>query len=238
MLRLFGARLSRQGRLIRVRGGSMLKSPGTIVIPGDVSSASFFLVAAALLPGSRLVIRTVSLNPTRTGILDVLRRMGCRIKVTKKSAGLGGQGEPFGDIAVQAGALKAVTIPRSRIPFLIDELPIIMVAACFASGKTTLKGVEELRVKETDRIRSMTDNLSRMGGRIEVVRRNGSEDIIIHGSGRLSGAAVKSYGDHRTAMAMVVAGLAASGRTAIDDIGCISKSFPDFLQVLKSVIVR
>jgi len=235
MARLFGARLKQQGRWISVRGGGRLRSPGTVVIPGDVSSASFFIVAAVLLAGSRLVIRTVSLNPTRTGVLDVLRGMGGRISVIKKSRG---KGEPFGDIAVQSGALKGVMIPKRRIPFLIDELPIIMVAACFATGRTTLKGVEELRVKETDRVRSMTENLAKMGGCIEVSRSKGSEDIIIHGTGRLSGASVKSFGDHRTAMAMAVAGLAASGRTAIDDIGCISKSFPDFLQVLKSIIVR
>jgi 3-phosphoshikimate 1-carboxyvinyltransferase len=235
MLALFGAKIKQQGRSISIRGCSPLRSPGTIVIPGDVSSASFFIVAASLLEGSRLTMRGVSLNPTRTGALDVLLRMGARIKLSKRSRGTG---EPYGDITVLSGGLKAVTIKKDEVPFLIDELPIIMVAACFARGATILRGVEELRVKETDRIRSMTDNLSKMGASIEIRRFKKREDIIIRGTGSLHGAAVKSYGDHRTAMSMIVAGLAATGKTSIDNITCISKSFPDFLQVLKSVIAK
>jgi len=161
--------------------------------------------------------------------------MGAKITVTRRG---GSAGEPFGDVMVQASRLHGVTILHKDVPALIDELPVIMVAACFARGTTILKGVEELRVKETDRIRSMTENLSKMGGCLAMVRRGMSEDIAIRGTGGLHGAAVKSYRDHRTAMSMVVAGLCASGRTSIDDIGCISKSFPDFLTVLKKVMAR
>ena len=167
MLRLFGARIKQKKHTISLSGCVGLRSPGTIVIPGDVSSAGFFLVAASLLAGSRLVIRAVSLNSTRTGIIDVLRKMGSHLRVTAKK---GGRGEPFGDITVEAGPLHAITINKKDIPLLIDELPIIMVAACFACGKTILKGIEELRFKETDRVRSMTDNLSRMGACVEVVK--------------------------------------------------------------------
>ena len=186
-----------------------------------------------MLAGSRLTIRGVSLNPTRIGVVNVLLRMGARIKLSNESRGIG---EPYGDITVRSGGLKAVTIKKNEVPFLIDELPVIMVAACFAQGTTVLRGVEELRVKETDRVRSMTEDLSKMGARIEIQRFKKREDIIIQGAGDLRGAAVRSYGDHRTAMSMIVAGLAAAGKTSIDNISCISKSFPDFLQVLKSVI--
>ncbi|HNQ51013.1 MAG TPA: 3-phosphoshikimate 1-carboxyvinyltransferase [Candidatus Omnitrophota bacterium] len=235
MLGLFGAGISRQGRTIDLRGPCRLTSPGTITIPGDISSAAFLIVAAILLPGSRIQIKTVSLNPSRIGILAVLARMGARAAITVRQKG---GAEPWGDITVQAGALHGVTIQKKEIPSLIDELPALMVAACCASGISTLKGVEELRVKETDRIRSMTENLAKMGGRLAVVRRKRSEDIVIRGAGGLRGAAVSSFGDHRTAMAMIVAGMAASGRTSIDDIGCISKSFPDFLKVLKPLMVK
>jgi len=232
MFALFGAKLKQRGRNISIRGCNPLRSPGTILIPGDISSAGFFLAAASLLAGSRLTIRGVSLNPTRTAILDVLARMGARIKMSNRSRGIG---EPYGDITVSSSPLKAVTIRKNEVPYLIDELPVIMVAACFARGTTILRGVEELRVKETDRIRSMTENLSKMGACIEIQRFKKREDIIIHGTGGLAGAALRSFNDHRTAMSMIVAGLAATGRTSIDDISCISKSFPDFLKVLRSV---
>ena len=233
MLRLFKAGVRTSGRTVSLRGCRCLRSPGTILIPGDISSAGFFLVAASLLKGSRLTVRAVCMNPTRIGILGVLQRMGARLSFSAQRRGIG---EPSGDITVQPSDLHGVTIQKKDIPSLIDELPVIMVAACNSSGTTIIHGVEELRVKETDRIRSMTDNLIRMGGSIKLVKRRGSEDIIIRGTGQLHGAAVKSYGDHRTAMAMVVAGLAASGRTSIDDVSCISKSFPDFLKVLKSIM--
>jgi 3-phosphoshikimate 1-carboxyvinyltransferase len=235
MLALFGAKIRQSGRNISIRGCLPLRSPGTIVIPGDISSASFFIVAASLIRGSLLTIRGVSLNPTRTGVLRVLSKMGARIKVSHRSKG---RGEPYGDITIRSCQLKAVTISRDEVPYLIDELPVLMVAACFATGTTGLRGVEELRVKETDRPRSMTENLSKMGARIEIRRFKKREDIVICGTGSLHGAEVNSYDDHRTAMSMIVAGLAAQGRTSIDDISCISKSFPDFLKVLRSVIVK
>jgi 3-phosphoshikimate 1-carboxyvinyltransferase len=144
--------------------------------------------------------------------------------------------DPMGDITAKTSRLKGTVVKREEIPALIDELPILMVAACFARGKTVFKGVGELRVKETDRIKSMCENLKKMGVQIEVLRSLGSEDIVVQGVRRLVGAKVKSYGDHRTAMSMVVAGLAARGITIIDDISCISKSFPDFLRILKKLV--
>jgi len=161
--------------------------------------------------------------------------MGARVDVREKRLAAD---EPYGDIIVQHSNLHGVTVQQKDIPLMIDELPVIMVAACFAHGTTKLKGVQELRAKETDRIRSMVENLSKMGAYLKDVRIKGREDIIIRGSGGLHGATVSSYADHRTAMAMIVAGLCATGRTYIDDVGCISKSFPDFLNVLKLLMVK
>ncbi|MCU0650665.1 MAG: 3-phosphoshikimate 1-carboxyvinyltransferase [Candidatus Omnitrophica bacterium] len=234
MLIMFGAKITRKAGTISLSGGQRLRSPGAIIIPGDISSAAFFIVAASLLKGSDILIKRVSINPTRTGILSVMRRMGADIRVINRKV----SAEPFADIRVRYSPLKAVSVTAKEIPSLIDELPIIMVAACLARGKTVLKGVGELRVKETDRIRSMVTNLSKMGCRIEIKRSKKSEDLVIHGKAVMLGASVRSFGDHRTAMSMIVAGLAAEGRTTIDDISCISKSFPDFIKVLRSLIVK
>jgi 3-phosphoshikimate 1-carboxyvinyltransferase len=133
--------------------------------------------------------------------------------------------------------LQGVTVASRQIPSLIDELPVLMVAACFAKGKTIFSGVQELRVKETDRIKSMSVNLRKMGANIEVHERNKSESVIIRGVKHLAGNRVMSFGDHRTAMSMVIAGLGAKGKTIIDDIACINKSFPEFFHKLNSVIV-
>lgn len=233
MLRAFKAFVSRAGKRVSVRGGQQIVSPGELLIPGDISSAAFFIVAALLLSGSAIKIKGVGLNPTRTGIIGVLRRMNgyVRSKVTG-----GNKGEPYGDITVRFSRLKAVIVNKKEIPMLIDELPVLMVAACFAKGRTVFKGVGELRAKETDRIRSMIDNLLSLGANIKSVKSGKSEDVIITGTGRLAGARVKSYGDHRTAMSMAVAGMVASGRTFIDDMSCVAKSFPEFTRVLGSAI--
>ena len=155
-----------------------------------------------------------------------------KIKNAKNSCG-----EPMGTLAVKASSLKGVTVKKEEIPSLIDELPILMVAACFAKGKTIFEGVEELRVKETDRIRSMTDNLKKMGAAIKIVKMGANEKIIIEGKGFLKGSRVKSYGDHRTAMSMIVAGLASQGVTRLDDVSCINKSFPNFIKIIKNISV-
>jgi len=231
MLALFGADIKRATNKVVIKGGKELVSPGRIYIPADISSASFFIVAASIIPGSRIVIRNVSLNPTRTGVLSVLKRMGADINVSDVGRDIY---EPMGDIVVRSSKLKGTVIRRKEIPSLIDELPILMVAACFALGKTIFEGAGELRVKETDRIKSMTENLAKMGAQIKIIK---SENIIIGGTGSLAGGKVSSFGDHRTAMSMVIAGLLASGATSVDDITCIKKSFPQFLTVLQQLFI-
>ncbi|MGE5197682.1 MAG: 3-phosphoshikimate 1-carboxyvinyltransferase [Deltaproteobacteria bacterium] len=236
LLRLFKADIRAQKNNIAVRGGRELSSPGKIAIPADISSATFFLVAAAITARSRLVIKNVSLNPSRTGILRVLRRMGA--DMTVQNSKLKAQSfEPTGDIIVRSSRLKGTTVGKKEIPSVIDELPVLMVAACLAKGRTRLEGVSELRIKETDRIKSMSENLSKMGAKIQTVKAGKTEDIIIEGVKLLKGAKVRSFGDHRTAMSMAVAGLTAEGTTSIDDSECIRKSFPNFLTVLKKLLL-
>ncbi|MGB4521499.1 MAG: 3-phosphoshikimate 1-carboxyvinyltransferase [Candidatus Omnitrophota bacterium] len=242
MLRLFSADIKIGEHVISVSGLKELISPANIYIPGDISSASFFIVASLILPNSKIVIRKVGLNPSRMGIVKVLKRMGADILTTYLPAGRAGTGrrlaakfEPIGNLLARSSILKGITIKREEIPSLIDELPILMVAACFAQGKTVLQGVEELRVKETDRIKSMCFNLRLMGARVEIVKEGNSENINIYGSRELKGAKVTSFDDHRTAMSMIIAALAAKSKTEIDDIACINKSFPDFVSLLRSL---
>jgi 3-phosphoshikimate 1-carboxyvinyltransferase len=233
MLRLFRASIKVNDNAIIIKGKKELVSPGRIFIPGDISSAGFFMVLGTILPNSRILIKDINLNPSRIGIIKVLKRMGSDIQVSGNSAvGF----EPIGDIIIKSSKLKSTIIKKKEIPSLIDELPILMVAACFAKGESVFEGVGELRIKETDRIRSMSENLRKMGADIRVLKTLKSEKIIIQGGRSLIGATVKSFGDHRTAMSMVVAGLAAEGKTRIDNITCINKSFPNFLSLLKTII--
>ena len=252
LLKAFGAKVIIQSNQVFIKGKKELVSPGSIYVPGDISSAAFFMVLAAITPGSRIILKNVSLNPSRLGIIRVLKRMGAQIKVTShlpvRQAGKSevAKFEPMGDVEVRSSRLKGTKINKKEIPSLIDELPILMVAACCARGKSRFEGVGELRVKETDRIKSMFENLRKMGADIKVtsrltVRQAGksqvtrSEDVVVNPVSSLKGAKVKSFGDHRTAMSMIVAGFAARGTTTIDDTSCISKSFPNFLKVLRSI---
>lgn len=238
LLRLFGARVKSERKksgaaAVTVFGTERLASVPKVSVPGDVSSASFFIVLAALLPHSRLVVRGVSLNPSRSGFLDVLRRMGAKIEIRRSGPN---KGEPSGDLIVVSSRLRGVSVSSRETPGIIDELPVLMVAACFARGRSVFRGVGELRVKETDRLRSMVTNLSRMGGHIRVRKRPGQEDIVIDGPSRLKGSRLSSFADHRTAMSTIVAALNAEGRTTLDDVSCIDKSFPEFLNILKSLV--
>lgn len=235
ILKLFKADLKVKSNQIVMKGNKDLVSPARIYIPGDISSASFFIVLASILPRAEILIRRVSINPSRTGIIKVLKRMGADIRLSKNSSCLS-KFEPAGDILVRNSALKGTTVQKEEIPSLIDELPILMVAASVAKGKTVFKGIGELRVKETDRIKSMSVNLKKMGVHVKIIKNFDSEDVVIQGVKELKGAKVKSFGDHRTAMSMVVAGLRARGKTYIDNIDCIDKSFPEFLSVLKNLI--
>ena len=221
---------------ITIKPGAKLKGR-EIEVPGDFSSAAFFLVAAAIVPGSSVTIRRVGLNPTRTGLLDLLRRMGARVTVVARSS----EGpiarndnqawEPVGDVTVSYAPLQAVTVEPSLIPGIIDELPILMVAASQAEGCSRMEGGGELRVKETDRIRSMVTGLSAMGAGI----RSEGDTVIVEGPRRLKGAVVDSFGDHRTAMALAVAALTAEGATTVRESEWVSISFPDFEQTLKMI---
>jgi len=178
--------------------------------------------------------KALSRRPMRR-ICEPLRMMGADITLQQTTPDLPGM-EPAGDIFVRGSVLKGVTIKEKEVPFLIDEIPVLMVAACLARGRTVIKGAQELRVKETDRIRAMSYNLARMAGKPRSIRRGQKEDIIINGVLDLRGAQVKSFGDHRIAMSMFVAGSAAQGATGIDDVSCIDKSFPGFIKAFKSLI--
>ncbi|MDD5155699.1 MAG: 3-phosphoshikimate 1-carboxyvinyltransferase [Candidatus Omnitrophica bacterium] len=233
MLKAFNSGIKVQGNNIVMKGGCTLVSPGRIYVPGDISSAAFFIAAATIIPGSRLTIKNLGLNPSRAGIINVLKRMGADIGVRRSA---GSATEPAGEVTIKNSRLKGTAIKREEIPSLIDELPVLMVVACLAEGRSIFEGAAELRVKETDRIRSMQENLKKMGAHIRVERAGKTENIIIEGGKKLKGTKVKSFSDHRTAMSMVIAGLAASGTTSIDDISCINKSFPDFLNILKPLL--
>jgi 3-phosphoshikimate 1-carboxyvinyltransferase len=226
MLELFGAKVKVDGLRIIIDGQRELRARD-IEVPGDISSASFFMAGAILLKGSKLKIKKVGINPTRAGIVKVLSKMGARIKVRNKKNLF----EPVADIEAESGPTGGTIIGEDMIPALIDELPVICVIASLSRGKTVIRGAGELRVKETDRIGSMTENLRAMGADIEV-RNN---DIVIEGVSQLRGAELKSFGDHRTCMAITVAAMAAKGESSVDDTACVSKSFPGFFETLKKV---
>ncbi|MBU2541020.1 MAG: 3-phosphoshikimate 1-carboxyvinyltransferase [Candidatus Omnitrophica bacterium] len=237
MLKTFGVSVSVKAGNIRLQPPKKeLKGPPQITIPGDFSSAAFFIVAALLLNGSRLTIKGVGVNPTRTGLLKVLRRMKANIKViplAKNRPDL----EPIAEVIIRSSALKATKVSPKEIPSLIDEIPILMVAASFANGTTRIPAVDELRVKETDRIFSMLYNLKRMGVNIRIKKESGKETIYIKGLKRLKAVRLRSFSDHRSAMALVVAACCAEGVSFLDDTSCIRKSFPDFFKALESVKV-
>ncbi len=229
----FGADIRKKGKKISIRKSSLV-SPKDIFVPGDISSAAFFMVAGLLCKGSDLLIKDVGINPTRAGVLEILKRMGANIRVTNRRKGF----EPLADIHVKSSSLKAVTINCKEIPGVIDELPILMVAASKARGTTVIKGVRELRVKETDRIESMVSNLSKLGVNIRVKFLKENECLEIFGSNDFTGTNLLSFSDHRTAMSMVVAGISAVGVSELDDISCVSKSFPGFLPALKHLYAK
>jgi len=227
MLRHFGVRVHSDGPVVSIEPGG-LSSPGSLRIPGDISSAAFFLVAACCVPGSQLELRGVGLNPTRMRLITVLQRMGAEIRASRTDA----QWEPRGTIQVASRPLRSTVVTADEVPGLIDELPILMVAAACAQGTTRFEGAGELRVKETDRIASMVAGLRRLGARIRLP----AEDIVEVDGGPLVGEDVDSAGDHRTAMSLTVAGLAAGTRqTTVHGTDCVSKSFPEFFDVLRQI---
>ncbi|MEA5390418.1 3-phosphoshikimate 1-carboxyvinyltransferase [Cyanobium gracile UHCC 0139] len=223
MLRAFGADLEvdgDQGRFITVRPGPSLGGQ-TVVVPGDISSAAFWLVAAAITPGADLTVENVGLNPSRTGILDVLAEMGARITVLNSRDVAG---EPVGDLRVQHGPLRAFRIEEPMIPRLVDEIPVLAVAACCAEGLSRISGAAELRVKETDRLAVMARQLTAMGARLE----EHADGLSIEGPTPLHGAQVDSETDHRVAMSLAVASLVARGDTRLGRPEAAAVSYPGF----------
>ena len=226
MLRGFGCPVQVQGASASVQSGHTLA--GTrIEVPGDISSAAFFLVAASIAEGSDLTLEHVGINPTRTGVIDILRLMGADITLgNKREVG----GEPVADLRVRSAPLKGIDIPQALVPLAIDEFPVLFVAAACAQGRTTLHGAEELRVKESDRIQAMADGLQALGVKCEPT----SDGIIIDG-GPIGGGEVYGHGDHRIAMAFSVASLRASAPVRIHDCANVATSFPNFLALCAQV---
>jgi 3-phosphoshikimate 1-carboxyvinyltransferase len=227
MLEYFGAAIKREDKKISVEGGNEFNGK-KVFVPGDISSASFLMVAASIIPGSEVLIRDVGVNPGRTGIIDVLHRMGANIEIMNERIL---SNEPLADISIKYSELNAVELNGSIIPRIIDEIPVIAVAATQAKGKTVIKGAEELRFKESDRINTTVHELKRLGANIEESR----DGIIIYGPTKLKKGICQSYGDHRIAMISVIAGLAASGQTIVEKVECIETSFPAFSAVINSL---
>lgn len=234
LLASFGAEVQRQGLSVSVKGNPRLVGQH-LVIPGDLSSASFFIVGALITPDSDLLIRDVGMNPTRTGLLEVLQEMGGDIQILHLREE---KGEPIADLRIRSSRLQGARVSAEQIPRLIDEVPILAVAAACAEGTTVIEGAQELRVKESDRLKTTADLLSRLGVSVEEL----PDGLKITGTGRkpfqrpFIGAYLQSYGDHRIAMAGAIAGLVAEGETVIEDTHCINTSFPGFQQVLMSVL--
>ncbi|MFZ2950484.1 MAG: 3-phosphoshikimate 1-carboxyvinyltransferase [Desulfuromonadaceae bacterium] len=227
MFDLFGASLVRNDCGVTVRGGVELTARD-VTVPGDISSAAFFIVAALITPHSELLIKNVGVNPSRTGVIDILQAMGGDIRLLDQRDV---SGEPVADILVRSSRLKGIAIAGSVVPRAIDEFPAVCIAAARAEGVTTVRDARELRVKETDRITAMAVNLGKLG--ITVVETEDGMDIT--GSDRLLGGIVDSSGDHRIAMSMSVAALVASGAITVTDIACVATSFPTFFPLLEKV---
>jgi len=219
MLSALGARVERDGARVAVHGRPSLRGTA-LTVPGDISSAAFFLVGASIAPGSDLRLPGVGVNPTRTGVIDILRAMGADIELDRpRTEG----GEPVADLRVRARPLHGIDIPAALVPLAIDEFPVLFVAAACASGTTTLRGAAELRVKESDRIGVMAAGLATLG----IDARATDDGMVIHG-GALGGGRVDSHGDHRVAMAFAIAALRAGGPVTVADCANVDTSFPGF----------
>jgi 3-phosphoshikimate 1-carboxyvinyltransferase len=224
MLSYFGVELDKNGNSIKITRQKEFKGRD-ISVPGDLSSAAFFIVAALINPGSEILIKNVGTNPLRTGVIEILRQMGGNIEIVNDREV---SGEPVGDVLVKSGDLHATEIKGRMIPKAIDELPVIAAAACFARGETVIKEARELRVKETDRIKAMTTELAKLGASVTEFE----DGMSIKGRETLKGARCSSWGDHRIAMAVAVAATRAEGATEIDEAECVSVSYPGFFDVL------
>lgn len=224
MLKGFGYPVQVDGATVTIRGGGTLKAT-TIDVPADISSTAFFLVAASIAPDSDLLLEHVGINPTRVGVINILRAMGGHLEILNERE-IGG--EPVADIRVRSAALKGIQIPEDQVPLAIDEFPALFIAAACAEGRTVLTGAEELRVKESDRIQVMADGLKILG-----VTATPTEDGIIIDGGQIGGGEVISHGDHRIAMSFAIAGLRANAPIVIRDCANVATSFPDFIALAR-----
>lgn len=228
MLKYFGAAIESDDGKVTVTGGRTLTGKN-VHVPGDISSAAFFMVAASMVKGSAITLPNVGLNPTRTGVVDVLREMGAAIEITDESDK---NGERLGTVSVAYQQVKPAVIGGALIPRLIDELPVIALLATQAEGTTVIKDAAELRVKETDRIAAVTEALSAVGANIEAT----ADGMIIHGPTPLTGGTMDSYGDHRLGMMAAITSLVASGPITIKDPACIDISYPAFFEDLERLV--
>ena len=227
LLEYFGVPVTREGTSVSVRGGTLPRARD-VDVPGDVSSAAFWLVAAATQPGSSVRVSNLGLNPTRTGILAVLLRMGAKLREEEQTRG---PGEPCGRIEVVGRALRGTEIGGAEIPNVIDELPVLAVAGALAGGTTVIKDAAELRVKESDRLAVVARHLTAMGADVT----EHPDGLEIRGGRPLHGARLASHGDHRIAMAFALAGLFADGETVIENASCVETSYPGFAGQLERI---
>ncbi|MET0094126.1 MAG: 3-phosphoshikimate 1-carboxyvinyltransferase, partial [Sedimenticola sp.] len=225
MLQGFGYEVKRDGSRVTLNGGGKL-SACDLEVPADISSAAFFLVGASIAEGSDVTLEHVGMNPTRDGVINILREMGADIEVLNpRDVG----GEPVADLRVRSAKLKGIRIPEDQVPLAIDEFPALFVAAACAEGETVLTGAEELRVKESDRIQVMADGLQVLG-----VQADPTPDGIVIQGGAMGGGRVNSHGDHRIAMSFAMAALRAGGEIVIDDCANVNTSFPGFVEMARS----
>ncbi|HEY8491930.1 MAG TPA: 3-phosphoshikimate 1-carboxyvinyltransferase [Dehalococcoidia bacterium] len=228
MLAAMGAPVTAAGGSVRIRRPTAPLRPLSLRVPGDLSAAAFWLVAASIHPDAELSVLGVGLNPTRTGIIDVLRAMGADIQIlAERTEG----GEPVGDLRVRSARLRGVEVGGDLVPRSIDELPAVALAAVFGHGTTVIRDAAELRVKETDRIATVTAELRRLGAEISET----ADGMVIRGTGRLTGARCRSHGDHRLAMLLGVAGLVAEGETVVEGAETAAVSYPTFWEHLNGV---
>jgi len=227
LLKFIGATLEIEGHQISVNGRPHLRSH-TLIVPGDLSSAAFFIAAASVIKNSDITIKNVGINPTRTGILDVLQQMGCVFKFQNNRHV---NNEPCADIRIRPAALKGIKIGGEFIPRVIDEIPILAVIATQAQGQTIIRDAAELRIKETDRLAAVCTNLQKMGARVTEL----PDGLVIEGEQTLGGAEIDTFDDHRIAMAFAIAGLLAQGETHISHAECVNISYPNFFEQLEAL---
>ncbi len=228
MIRKFGGEINKDNQMITVMGGQKLKGT-SIHVPGDISSAAFFLVAGAVISGSEIVLKNVGLNPTRTGIIEVMKKMGADLEIVQQDEN---SFEPVGDLIIKSSTLKGTVVEGALIPKLIDEIPIIALLATQAEGKTIIKDAEELKVKETNRIDTVVHELKILGASIEAT----DDGMIIYGTSNLHGGAVSSHGDHRIGMMLAIASLLCDSEVLLEGTESIAVSYPNFFSHLDRLI--